>query len=66
MKPVLEACYFGADPDQVWARMVRVLRFTAKTYCPNWVIHVHQIRPEPMRSALGIASHAHNTQKMEH
>lgn len=66
MKPILEACYFGADPDQVWARMVRVLRFTAETYCPNWVIHVHQIQPEPMRSALGIQSHVHNTQKMEH
>jgi len=66
MKPVLEACYFGADPDHLWVRMATVLRFTAETYCPNWTIQVRNIRPEPMRSALGIPSHVHNTQKMEH
>jgi|GEM_PF-2050441 len=66
MKPVLEACYFGADPDHLWVRMATVLRFTAETYCPNWEIQVRHVRPEPMRSALGIPSHVHNTQKMEH
>ncbi len=64
--PCLEACCFGADPDGQWARMARVLAWTAGQHCPGWVSHIQRIRPQPMVSALGIASHVANTQKMEH
>jgi hypothetical protein len=45
--------------------MARVLEFTARRHCPGWEVEVQRINPAPRRSPLGIASHAHNTMKMD-
>ena len=68
MTPRLEACAFqtGSDPAGMWARLVRVLAFSAARQCPGWDRQIQTITPPRMQSALGIPSHVHNTQKMEH
>jgi hypothetical protein len=64
--PRLEACSFGADPQGIWLRMVRVLWHSAAQCCEHWDRRVQAITPPVLTSALGIASHVENTQKMEH
>jgi hypothetical protein len=65
-RPRLEACYFGDDRTGQWARMVRVLAYTAAQHCATWDVQIRHIVPPRLTSALGIASHVENTQKMEH
>lgn len=62
--PRLEACYFEAAPS-TFGRMARVLEATARRHCPGWRVNVRSIVPPRRVSALGIPSHAHNTQKLE-
>jgi hypothetical protein len=64
MMPQLRACYFGQDGP--FHRMAHVLAYSAYQHCPTWDIEVRHISPRPLVSALGIASHVHNTQKMEY
>ena len=66
MIPRLEACYFGGDPTGQWCRMVRVLTHCAAQHCATWDVQIRHIIPPLLKSALGIASHVENTQKMEH
>jgi hypothetical protein len=63
--PRLEACYFGAV-ESMWWRLARVLAYTAAEHCTDWQVQVRPIVPPRLQSALGIPSHVHNTQKMEH
>lgn len=60
--PRLESCYFGTDA--VWARMAAVLEMTAAEHCPGWQVSVQRVEPTPLVSALGVPSHARNTEKM--
>lgn len=62
----LEACYFGPDPNGYFLRMAAVLELTASQHCSAWVRTVRRIQPEPRTSALGLAQHVVNTQKLEH
>lgn len=64
MTPLLRACYFGQDGP--FHRMATVLAYSAYQHCPDWDIQVKHISPKALTSALGIASHVHNTQKMEY
>lgn len=67
MTPRLVACHFGGNPRRdVWARLARVLERTAADHCGHWSREIQSIVPRPMHSAIGIPSHVHNTQKMEH
>jgi hypothetical protein len=67
LKPSLVACYFdGMDGATIWPRLARVLAYTASQHCPGWDVQIQATTPAPLKSALGIISHVHNTQKMEH
>jgi hypothetical protein len=61
MTPSLVSFVFGGAP---YDRLARVLRSTAARNCAGWTIRIEPIAPAPLTSALGIASHVHNTQKM--
>jgi len=62
-QPRLESPYFGAE-GSMYARMARVLDYTARRHCPGWAVNVRQTEPEPVigerRRALLIV----NTQKL--
>jgi hypothetical protein len=64
--PRLEACYFDAGgPQNEWGRMARVLSSTTSEHCPYWVRTIRPVAPAARTSALGVASHAQNTRKMD-
>ena len=64
MTPRLEAPWFGAD-DSVYARMARVLEYTARQHCPDWRVNVERVTVETMRKhRQAVESHRFNTQKM--
>ena len=65
-RPQLHAPVFGPDASGQWARLARVLRFTAARHCREWAVHIDAIRPPAMRSAMNNDSHVTNTQKMQH
>jgi len=65
--PVLAAAYFGsgAAGDQ-YGRLARVLEHTAGVHCPGWQIRVERLTaPASYTSAIGVASHVTNSQKLE-
>lgn len=65
--PILAASYFGtgAAGDQ-YGRLARVLEYTAGVHCPEWTIRVERLKaPTAYRSALNVASHVTNSQKLE-
>lgn len=64
-RPRLEACYFGSEPGGMWRRLAAVLEATAQQHCPSWAVRVAHVTPEKRKSALGVPSHVHNTQKMD-
>lgn len=66
-RPRLEACYFGSvsSPQMEWPRLARVLHATASHHCPAWSVRVSCVTPALRTSALGVPSHAVNTQKMD-
>lgn len=64
--PTLVASYFGDGAAGQWPRLARVLAYTAAQHCPHWARQIDAIRPTPMTSAIGHASHVANTQKMIH
>jgi hypothetical protein len=61
--PRLVSHWFGDNPQ--FARLARVLEFTARRHCPGWSIEVERVNPAPRVSPLGVPSHAHNTMKMD-
>src|SRR5207253_1224465 len=63
--PRLEACYFGDDEHGVWRRLAAVLEATAAEHCQGWQVTVRKVEPEQRVSALGVPSHARNTEKMD-
>jgi hypothetical protein len=63
--PRLEACYFGDHGSDVWRRMAAVLEATALEQCKGWQVNVRRVEPERRVSALGVDSHARNTEKMD-
>jgi hypothetical protein len=65
--PILAAAYFGSGHagDQ-YGRLARVLDYTARLHCPDWTIRVERLKAPPsFSSALGVASHVTNSQKLE-
>jgi hypothetical protein len=63
--PRLESCFFGDTSNRQWTRLADVLRFTAARHCPTWDRRVVRVTPVPRVSAMGVLSHAANTQKMD-
>lgn len=63
--PRLESCYFADDPSGEWRRLAAVLEATALQQCPGWRVSVNRVHPEIRVSALGVPSHARNTEKMD-
>lgn len=61
--PRLDACYFNWPHDARWARMARVLEWSARSACPTWQVQVQAITPLP---SSGIRKFVHNTRKLEH
>lgn len=59
--PVLYAPYFGGTD---YARLARVLAYTAHQQCPGWTIRVEHASP-PLRIGGQNDSHRTNTQKMD-
>lgn len=64
MKATLIASCFG--PNQMYARLARVLEHSARVHCPGWDIQVRTITPPRLTSAMRNAGHIENTVKMEH
>jgi hypothetical protein len=64
--PRLEACCFNGGNDGKWTRLARVLALSASQHCASWDVQIRTVVPPRLQSALGIPSHVHNTQKMEH
>jgi len=65
-RPQLHAVYFGIDPQ--WARLARVLEYSAHQHCPGWDIDVRAITPAPCHPPARTAAHAAyvaNTQKLD-
>lgn len=65
--PILAAVYFGSGrPGDQYARLARVLEYSAGVHCPDWTIRVERsTRVAPYVSALGVHSHVTNSQKLE-
>lgn len=61
MRPMLYAPYFGGED---YIRLARVLEYTARQHCPDWIIRVEQATP-PVRIGGQNDSHRVNTQKMD-
>lgn len=65
-QPRLEACYFGTGKHgDNYARMARVLDYTARKHCPDWDVNVERLEPPDYISGMGNLSHVWNTQKLE-
>lgn len=72
--PQIHAVSFGprdggwsGDSGKRYARLTRVLAYTAHQHCPGWDIQIrHELEPPPdMHSAGGNQSHVWNTQKLD-
>lgn len=61
--PQLRACYFD-PPGCQYARLARVLLYTARQHCAAWDVAVERIEPEKMAGARSASDWA-NTQKLE-
>lgn len=59
----LVSCYFEAGDSGKWARMARVLRFTAAHQCPGWTCTIERL-PIPITRAGRIAAHENNSVKL--
>ena len=58
----LVACYFGDSPD--WARLAKVLEFSARRHCIGWDIEVRRIDAPPPTHRLS-ANKNGNTRKLD-
>lgn len=65
MPPRLYSPYFADSEFSQWQRLARVLAFSAAKHCAAWDRQIVLVQPQPMKSALGIQSLVHNTQKMQ-
>ena len=63
-KPRLEAPYFGEEGG-AYARMGRVLEYTARRHCPGWAVNVAAVHPAAVPGAQREATFVANTQKLE-
>lgn len=63
-QPRLESLYFGAEGSR-YARMARVLDYTARRHCPNWAINVRAVEPEPVQGLQRETLLVVNTQKLD-
>ncbi|HEX2206412.1 MAG TPA: hypothetical protein VHG93_01960 [Longimicrobium sp.] len=63
-RPRLEGPYFGGE-GSIYARMGRVLDYTAQRHCPGWTINVKPVEPEPIRGVRRDARFVVNTQKLD-
>jgi hypothetical protein len=72
--PQIHAVSFGPrdggwsqDGGKRYARLTRVLAYTAQQHCPGWDVQIrHELTPPPdMHSAAGNQSHVWNTQKLD-
>jgi hypothetical protein len=61
--PTLVSCWFGTEH---FARLARVLAFTAGQHCRGWQVDVRLIAPAPAPAIDGTPAYEHNTQKLEH
>lgn len=62
--PRLEAPWFGGS--EAFVRMARVLDYTARVHCPEWVVNVSHVPVQPLQAHdRAKDSHVQNTQKME-
>jgi hypothetical protein len=64
VQPRLESTYFG-DEGSDYARMGRVLEYTARKHCPHWAVNVRPIVPEPVQGTERSAYFIANTQKLD-
>lgn len=65
MTPCIHTSNFPSPHTRgdMYARMARVLRWTAERHCPAWEFVVDDQPPAACVSAMGIRSHEFNTQK---
>lgn len=67
MTPRLEACYFvRPGSDGRWARLARVLEYSAERQCHGWRIHVQAITPVQIPSEFNAQTYEANTQKLDY
>lgn len=66
MNPCLYSCYFGRGLQDQWSRLATVLTFSAGLHLPGWDITVERVEKQRIyQSAMGIAAHEENTQKLD-
>ncbi|HEX8393194.1 MAG TPA: hypothetical protein VF665_12690 [Longimicrobium sp.] len=63
-RPRLESTYFGGEGSE-YARMARVLAYTARKHCPDWIVNVRATVPEPVHGTERSAYFIANTQKLD-
>jgi hypothetical protein len=65
-EPRLEAVYFGqGERGERYARLARVLEYSARQHCKDWCVSVRYIEPPSYTSNMQNPSHVWNTQKLK-
>lgn len=67
MKPILVSYHFPEGPEDRYARLARVLAYTAEKHCAQtWDVRISVVQPEVLpKHRTASTSHLANTQKMD-
>lgn len=64
LRPARLECVFFDGDASIYARMARVLRYTARQHCPRWSVSVRMVEPPPLKVASPKRFFVVNAQKL--